>query len=97
MSDKSSIEAARLLRKQDAQAAVSEYALLQKATQNKIARLRAMRIAKEAADRAAADEAAVAKTITKKPATKLRNAAAANTQINKTKDANLSDRALRHE
>lgn len=65
MSDKSSIEAARLLRKQDAQAAVSEYALLQKATQNKIARLRAMRIAKEAADRAAADEAVVAKTITK--------------------------------
>ena len=71
MSTKSSKAAEALFKKQDKQAAMSEYDRRRKAEQEKSARLRALRLAKEAADREAAAQAA------KKPVAKRRNTIAA--------------------
>jgi len=67
MSDRSSKAAVHLSRTQEKQRAMADYARLRKAEQEKTARLRALRLAKEAADRGAADEAAAAKAAAKKP------------------------------
>lgn len=58
--ERSSKAAALLSREEDRQQAMSDYMRRQKAEQEKTTRLRALRLAKEAADRAAADEAASA-------------------------------------
>ena len=84
MSDGSSKAAVHLTRAQERQRAMSDYARLQKAEQEKTVRLRALRLAKEAADRGAADEAAAAKAAAKKPASKRRKAVAARMPIDKT-------------
>ena len=76
MSDGSSKAAAHLARTQEYQRATSDYARLRKAEQEKTVRLRALRLAKEAADREAADEAAAAKAAAKKPTSKRRKASA---------------------
>ncbi len=57
-------------KKQDKQAAMSEYDLQRKAEQEKSARLRALRLAKEAADREAAAQAAAWKAAAKKQVAK---------------------------
>lgn len=97
MSDGSSKAAVHLSRTQEYQRATSDYARLRKAEQEKTVRLRALRLAKEAADREAADEAAAAKVAAKKPASKRRKAVAAHLPIDKTQDRKTSDRGLKHE
>lgn len=97
MSDGSSKAAAHLTRTQEYQRATSDYARLRKAEQEKTARLRALRLAKEAADRRAADEAAAANAAAKKPASKHRKAVAAHLPIDKTQDTKTSDRGLKRE
>ena len=85
MSDGSSKAAAHLARTQEYQRATSDYERLRKAEQEKTVRLRALRLAKEAADRGAADEAAAAKAAAKKkPASRRRRAVAARLPIDKT-------------
>ena len=84
MSDGSSKAAAHLARTQEYQRATSDYARLRKAEQEKTVRLRALRLAKEAAERGAADEAAATKAAAKKPASKCRKAIAARLPIDKT-------------
>ena len=88
MGNGSSKAAVQLSRTQDYQRATSDYARLRKAEQEKTVRLRALRLAKEAADREAADEAAdeaaAAKVAAKKPASKRRKAVAARLPIDKT-------------
>jgi hypothetical protein len=66
MSDGSAKAAIHLSRKQDEERARSDYARLRKAEQEKTVRLRALRLAKEAADRGAADRAAAAKDAVKR-------------------------------
>lgn len=77
MSDASSKAAIYLSRKQEEDRARSDYRRLREAEQEKTVRLRALRLAKEAADRGAADEAAAAKAAAKKPSSKRRKAVAA--------------------
>ncbi len=77
MSTKSSKAAEALFKKQDEQAAMSEYEQRRNAERKKSARLRALRLAKEAADRDAAAQAAAAKAATKKPVAKGRKTVAA--------------------
>ena len=72
MNKKSSKAAEALFKKQDEQAAISEYEQRRNAERKKSARLRALRLAKEAADREAAAQAAAAKTTAKKPVAKRR-------------------------
>ncbi len=80
MNTKSSKAAEAIFRKEDKQAAMSEHDNRRKAEQEKTARLRALRLAKEAADREAAAQAAAAKAAAEKPLAKRRKIAA-------TKDA----------
>jgi len=77
MSDSSSKAAIYLSRKQEEDRARSDYRRLREAEQEKTVRLRALRLAKEAADR----EAAAAKAAAKKPASKRRKAVAARPPI----------------
>jgi hypothetical protein len=77
MNTKSSKAAEALFRKQDKQATLSENDQRRNAEQEKSARLRALRLAKEAADRDAAAQAAAAKAATKKPVAKGRKTVAA--------------------
>jgi hypothetical protein len=70
MNTKYSRVAEALFRKQDEQAAMSEYDQRRNAEQEKSARLRALRLAKEAADCEAAAQAAATKSAAKKPAAK---------------------------
>ena len=89
MSMKSARAAEALFRKQDQQAALSEYEQRRNAEQAKSAKLRALRLAKEAADKEAAAAISAAarkivarktaskKTATKKPAAKVRKTSAA--------------------
>ena len=77
MSTKNSRAAEALFRKQDKQAAVSEYDERRQAEQEKFARLRALRLAKEASDREAAAQAAAAKAAANKPVAKRRKTVAA--------------------
>ena len=77
MSTKSSKAAETLFKKQDKQVAMSEYDQRRKAEQEKSARLRALRLAKEAADREAAAQAATVKAAAKKPVPKRRKTVAA--------------------
>lgn len=77
MSTRSSKAAEALFRKQDKQAAMSEYDQQRKTEMEKSARLRALRLAKEAADREAAAQAAAAKAAAKKPVPKRRATVAA--------------------
>ena len=63
MSKKLSKEAEAIFKKQDKQVAMSEYDQRRKAELEKTARLRALRLAKEAADREAAAQAAAAKAV----------------------------------
>jgi hypothetical protein len=77
MNTKSSKAAEALFRKQDKQATVSEYDQRRNAELEKSARLRALRLAKEAADRDAAAQAAAAKAAAKKPVAKGRKTVAA--------------------
>lgn len=72
MSTKSSKAAQALIRKQDEQAAMIEYAQQRSAEREKSARLRALRLAKEAADCEAAAQAAITKATAKKPVAKRR-------------------------
>ena len=72
MSTKSSKAAEALFKKQDEQAAMSEYEQRRNAERKKSARLRALRLAKEAADREAAAQAAATKATAKKPVAKRR-------------------------
>ena len=72
MSTKSSKAAEALFKKQDEQAAMSEYEQRRNAEREKSARLRALRLAKEAADREAAAQAAATKATAKKPVAKRR-------------------------
>jgi hypothetical protein len=77
MNTKSSKAAEALFRKKDEQAAISEYDQQRNAEQEKSARLRALRLAKESADRDAAAQAAAAKAAAKKPVAKCRKTVAA--------------------
>ncbi len=77
MSRKISKEAEAIFKKQDKQVAMSEYDQRRKAELEKTARLRALRLAKEAADREAAAQAAAAKAAAKKPVPKRRATVAA--------------------
>lgn len=77
MSKRFSKAAEALFRKQDKQAAMSEYEQRLNAEQEKSARLRALRLAKEAADCQAAAQAAATKLAAKKPAAKRRETVAA--------------------
>ncbi len=77
MSTSSSKAAEALFKKQDKQAAMSEYDQRRNAEQKKSARLRALRLAKEAADREAAAQAAATKAAAKKPGAKRRKTVAA--------------------
>ena len=77
MSTKNLRAAEALFRKQDKQAAVSEYDKRRQAEQEKFARLRALRLAKEASDREAAAQAAAAKAAAEKPVAKRRKTVAA--------------------
>ena len=70
MSTTSSKAAEALFRKQDTQAALSEYEQRRIAEHEKSARLRALRLAKEAVDREAAAQAAASKAVAKKPVAK---------------------------
>ena len=73
MTSRSSKAAEAFFKKQEKEAAMTEYQEQQKAELEKSARLRALRLAKEAADREAAAKAAAEK----KPAAKRRKKAAA--------------------
>lgn len=77
MSTKSSRMADAVFKKQDKQAAMSDYHRRHKAEQEKGARLRALRLAKQAADREAEAQAAAeaAEAAAKKPAPKRRKKA----------------------
>ncbi len=77
MNTRFSKAAEALFRKQDKQAALSEYDQQRIAEQEKSARLRALRLAKEAADRKAAAQAAPTKAAAKKPVAKRRKTVAA--------------------
>ncbi len=79
MSTKSSKAAEAFFKKQDKQAAMTEYELRRKAEDEKSARLRVLRLAKEAADREAAAQAEAEKAAkpVKKPAAKRRKKVAA--------------------
>ncbi len=77
MNTKFSRTAEALFIKQEKQAAISEYEQQRNAVQEKSARLRALRLAKEAADGEAAVQAAAAKSAVKKPAAKRRKTVAA--------------------
>ena len=68
MNTKSSKAAEALFRKQDQKAAMSEYDQRRTAELEKSARLRVLRLAKEAADRDAAEQAAAAKVAAAKSA-----------------------------
>ena len=97
MSNASSNAAIHLSRKQEEERAKADYARLREAEQEKTVRLRALRLAKEAADREAADQAAAAKAVAKKPASKRRKAVAAHLPIDYDPDTNTSVRRLKHE
>ena len=77
MSMRSSKVAEALFRKEDKQAAMSAYDQRRKAEKEKSARLRALRLAKEATDREAAAQAATVKAAAKKPVRKRRDTVAA--------------------
>ena len=77
MRTSSSKVAEALFRKEDKQAAMSEYDQQQEAEKEKSARLRALRLAKKAADREAAAQAATVKAAAKKPVPKRRKTVAA--------------------
>ncbi len=81
MSTRSSKAADALFGKQEKQTAVSEYDQRRKAEKEKTARLRALRLAKEASDREAAAQAAAAKAAAKKPVPKRRETVAAKEAI----------------
>ena len=67
----SSVQAGRLLRRQDRDAATAQYKAAETAQREKSARLRALRLAKEADDRKVAERAAVDRAAAKrKPRTK---------------------------
>jgi hypothetical protein len=83
MSAKSSKMADAVFRKQDKQAAVTEYHRLQKVEKEKGARLRALRLAKQAADQEAASLAEAEKAAKKKPAVKRRKKATAPAEAGK--------------
>lgn len=72
MSSKSSKTSGSFFKQPDKKAAVTEYEQRRKAEQEKTARLKALRLAKEAADREIAEQEAAAKAAAKKPATKRR-------------------------
>lgn len=74
MSSKNSKAAEALFKKQDKEAAMTEYQQRRKAEDEKSARLRVLRLAKEAADREAEAQAQAEKAA-KKPAAKRRKAA----------------------
>ncbi|MBT5415175.1 MAG: hypothetical protein HOH66_14840 [Rhodospirillaceae bacterium] len=76
MSAKSSKMADAVFRKQDKQAAVTEYQRLKKVEKEKGAKLRALRLAKEAADREAEALAAAEKAAAKKPVKRRKKAPA---------------------
>jgi len=87
MSTKSSKAAQALIRKQDEQAAMIEYNQQRSAEWEKSARLRALRLAKEAADceiaaQAAVRKAAIMKAPAKKPVAKRRKAVVAMDAVN---------------
>ncbi len=67
MNTRSSKTAEALFKKEDKRAAMSEHDRRRKAELEKTARLRALRLAKEAADREATAQAAAAKAAAKKP------------------------------
>ena len=96
MSDKSEKAAALVSREQEKRRATADYLRLRTAEQEKTTRLRALRLAKEAADRAATDESAAEKITAKRPSPKLREASLANPQVDKTEFANPSHRGLKH-
>lgn len=77
MSTSSTKAAEAVFRKQDKQAAMSEYDRRRKAELEKSARLKALRLAKEAADREAAAQADAAQAAAKKPVPKRRETVAA--------------------
>ena len=77
MSTRSSKAAEALFRKQDEQAAMSEYDQQRSAEREKSTRLRALRLAKEAADREAAAQAADTKAAAKRPVAKRRKTVSA--------------------
>ncbi len=77
MSTNSSKAAEALFKKQDKQAAISEYDQRRNAEHQKTARLRALRLAKEAADREAAAQAATVKAAATNPVSKRRETVAA--------------------
>jgi hypothetical protein len=77
MNTSSSKAAEALFRKQDQKAAMSEYEQRRIAEHEKSVRLRALRLAKEAADREAAAQAAASKAVAKKPVAKRRKKVAA--------------------
>ena len=67
----SSVQAGRLLRRQDRDAATAQYKAAETAQKEKSARLRELRLAKEADDRKVAERAAVDRAAAKrKPRTK---------------------------
>ncbi len=70
MNTKSSKAAEALFRKQDQKAAMSEYDQRRNAELEKSARLRVLRLAKEAADRDATEQAAAAKVAARKSVAK---------------------------
>ncbi len=78
MSTKSSKAADAFFKKQDKQAALTEYQQRRKAEDEKSSRLKALRLAKEAEDRVEAEAAEAAKAAAKKPAAKRKTAAKAN-------------------
>ena len=96
MRDKSSRAAPLLFQAQEKRRATSDYQRRREAEQEKTARLRALRRAKEAADRAAADEAMAAKIINNKPSSMHCEAGVRDSQFDKTEEKNLLDRELRH-
>ena len=77
MNTKYSKAAEALFRKQDMQAALSDYEQRRIADHEKSARLRALRLAKEAVDCEAAAQAAASKAVAKKPVAKRRKKVAA--------------------
>ena len=97
MSEKSSRAAALLFREQEKRRATADYVRRREAEHEKTQRLRALRLAREAADCAAHDEAMAAKTAPKTPRTRHRQAGADDQQFNKPEDANLSGGGLKHE
>jgi hypothetical protein len=77
MAGRSTRAADAVFKKQDKEAAVSEYHRQQKIEKEKGARLRALRLAKQAADQEAATLAEAEKAAAKKPVVKRRKKAAA--------------------